>query len=63
MLHAMTDPSGVPGADVMITLECPWCAAPALLIDDERAVLIVCAECAVSAPIAPDGPAELAAAA
>lgn len=47
----------------MLALDCPWCSGPVLLADDVEDSLLICAECAVSAHIAPDPNTELAAAA
>lgn len=47
----------------MITVDCPWCAAPAAIAEVAGTERIECAECAVSEPIAPDPVVELAAAA
>ena len=43
----------------MTTLDCPWCAAPAAIAEVAGTDMFVCAECAVSAPIAPDPVREL----
>jgi len=43
----------------MTTLDCPWCAAPATIVEIAGTDMLVCHECAVSAPIAPDPMGEL----
>jgi len=43
----------------MTIVECPWCAAPAAIAEVAATEMFVCAECAVSAPIAPGPQAEL----
>ena len=45
----------------MLTVECPWCAAP-LTVDDDRADL-KCDACAIRVEFAPNPPIALAAAA
>lgn len=43
----------------MITVDCPWCAAPAAIAEVAGTERIVCAECAASEAIAPDPAVEL----
>lgn len=59
----MTESVQADGVHPMIALECPWCAAPAHVVDDAQGPRFVCPECAVSAPIVPGPRAEMAAAA
>lgn len=55
----MTEPDLAHGVHPMITLDCPWCAAPAHVDDEGPGLRFVCPECAVSAEIAPEPLVEL----